>query len=282
MFGWMRERLINRSRQGDLGEASAIEWLTSVGATVLIPFGHSPDFDLVADVSGELLRIQVKTSVFRTEKAAGSPRWQVGLATCGGNQSWTGVAKRFEPASVDYLFTLVGDGRRWFIPAAAVEGSTNVSLGGSKYSEYEIGCGRAIQELVYGRFGSSLKSSQPPGEYRSGQPGCAVNAVAKSFAGSNPASPMLTNVRARPTKYERKLGRSGQAIVNYKRRVTIPQKPFFEAGLAAGDRVAVRCDGDGRLILERIGLPTWARSDLDTTEHRDTLSPNGQPQLDLS
>jgi hypothetical protein len=131
MFVWMRERLINRRRQGDLGEASAIEWLTSVGATVLIPFGHSPDFDLVADVDGQLLRIQVKTSVLRTETNVGSQRWQVGLATSGGNQSWTRVAKRFDPAKVDYLFALVGvaDG---FIPADAVESSTNVSLGGPK------------------------------------------------------------------------------------------------------------------------------------------------------
>ena len=45
-----RERLINRRQQGDLGEASAIEWLTSVGAMVLIPFGHSPNYDLVAEM----------------------------------------------------------------------------------------------------------------------------------------------------------------------------------------------------------------------------------------
>jgi hypothetical protein len=56
------ERQINPRQQGDLGEASAIEWLTSVGATLLVPLGHSPDFDLVAEATGRLLRIQVKTS----------------------------------------------------------------------------------------------------------------------------------------------------------------------------------------------------------------------------
>jgi hypothetical protein len=35
--------------QGDLGEASAIEWLAGAGARVYIPFGHSPDFVHVAD-----------------------------------------------------------------------------------------------------------------------------------------------------------------------------------------------------------------------------------------
>jgi hypothetical protein len=153
-----------------------------------------------------------------------------------------------------------------------------VTLGGPKYSEYELRSGRPIDELVYGRDDSSVNSGGPSGVYRSGQTGCAVNALAKSFAGSNPAAPISTGARVRPTKYDRKLGRQGQAIANYKRRVTLPQKPFFEAGLEAGDRLAVRCEGVGRLVLERIGLPPRARSD---SEYPDSLRTNGQPQLDL-
>lgn len=57
-----RERSINRRVQGDLGEASAIEWLTSKGALVWLPVGHSPDVDLMADLDQRLLRVQVKTS----------------------------------------------------------------------------------------------------------------------------------------------------------------------------------------------------------------------------
>jgi Holliday junction resolvase-like predicted endonuclease len=60
------DRLINRRQQGDLGEASAIEWLTSVGATVSVPLGHSPDYDLIAQLAGRLMRIQVKTTVCST------------------------------------------------------------------------------------------------------------------------------------------------------------------------------------------------------------------------
>ena len=119
----MRERLINRRRQGDLGEASAIEWLTSIGATVSIPFGHSPDYDLVAELDGRLLKIQVKTSVFQVTTPGGYGRYDVGVVTNGGNQSWSGVAKLFDPSTVDCLFVLTGDGHRWLIPADAVEGS---------------------------------------------------------------------------------------------------------------------------------------------------------------
>jgi bifunctional DNA-binding transcriptional regulator/antitoxin component of YhaV-PrlF toxin-antitoxin module len=51
------------------------------------------------------------------------------------------------------------------------------------------------------------------------------------------------------------LGRGGQAILNQKRRVTLPRQACIEAGLQDGDRVRVRSDGDGRIVLERIEPP---------------------------
>jgi hypothetical protein len=108
--------LINRRRQGDLGEASAIEWLTSLGAVVFLPFGHSPDVDLVADFGGDPLRIQVKTST-QVASLEGGSRTAVAIATRGGNQSWNGVSRRFDASRFDFLFVLIGDGRRWFIPS---------------------------------------------------------------------------------------------------------------------------------------------------------------------
>lgn len=92
------ERAINRRQQGDLGEASAIEWLMSVGA------------------------------------------------------------KRFDPEAIDFLFALVGDGRRWFIPSAAIEAETAVTLGGTKYSEFEIPPAAAIAPHVYGDHDPTLES----------------------------------------------------------------------------------------------------------------------------
>ena len=120
--------------QGDLGEASAIEWLTFQGATVAVPLFNSPDWDLVAEIDGRLARVQVKTSGLRTPKGY----WQVRICTRGGNQSWNGVAKYFSPARCDYLFALVADGRRWYIPAQALDGRSSVTLGGPKYAEFEV------------------------------------------------------------------------------------------------------------------------------------------------
>ena len=60
------------------------------------------------------------------------------VCTRGGNQSWNGVVKRLDPARYDYLFVLVADGRRWFMPSEAAVGGTKICLGGPVYAEYEI------------------------------------------------------------------------------------------------------------------------------------------------
>jgi len=62
-------------------------------------------------------------------------------------------------------------------------------------------------------------------------------------------------VAFRRTRYERKLGQSGRAVINQKRRVTIPQSAIADAGLCDGDRLHVRAVGDGQVLLERIEVP---------------------------
>jgi len=114
--------------QGDKGERSAMLWLGAQGAGVFMPVFHSPDFDLVADFGSGLLRVQVKTSIcFR------KGRWDITVCTRGRNRSWNGIIKLLESSRYDYLFVLVGDGRRWFIPSAEVGGGVCVKVGGPKY-----------------------------------------------------------------------------------------------------------------------------------------------------
>ena len=138
MFPCMGDKLKPRE-QGDLGELSAVQWVASNGYSVFIPFGHSRDVDLVGVRDGEILRVQVKTSTFRR-----NGRWDVAVCTRGGNQSWNGIVKRFAADRCDRLFVLTGDGRRWMIPADAVEGGTHIVLGGPKYAEFEVEPGSPI------------------------------------------------------------------------------------------------------------------------------------------
>jgi Holliday junction resolvase-like predicted endonuclease len=134
---------MNTRQQGDLGELSALEWLGHRGAAVYVPVGHSPDVDLVAWWEGRFVGVQVKTTTcFRNE------RWCPMVATRGGNQSWNRVAKHFDASRCDYLFVLVGDGRRWFIPSDRVDATTGLALGGPKYAAFEVESGRPILAAV--------------------------------------------------------------------------------------------------------------------------------------
>jgi Holliday junction resolvase-like predicted endonuclease len=239
-------------QQGDIGELSAMEWLASKGAHIYVPVGHSPDIDLIAEIEGIVLQVEVKT----TNRQTASGRWDVHISTRGGNQSWSGIAKYFDRTRCDFLFVHVGDGRRWFIPSGAVDGRTGLTLGGSKYSEYEVEHGRP---LVIPDQMSRLDSAEP-GEYRSGQTGQPVKLLAYAFGGSNPPSPISSPRRVKPTNYERKPGQRGEAVINQKRRITVPQRAFFEAGFENGARVRVRAVGPGRMLIEQIELPEWSRS----------------------
>jgi hypothetical protein len=85
------ERAWTPRRQGDAGELSAMLWCGAHGASVFIPLGHSPDYDFVADFGPAPLRVQVKTS-----SCVRNGRYDVMLATRGGNQSWNGLVKKLE------------------------------------------------------------------------------------------------------------------------------------------------------------------------------------------
>lgn len=259
------DRLLNRRQQGDLGEASAIEWLTRQGATVSVPLGHSPDYDLIAEVGSRLLRVQVKTSTFKRSTSDRHERWEVSVCTNGGNQSWSGVTKRFVPARVDALFVLVGDGRRWFIPASGVEGTSNLRLGGRRYSEFEIEAGDAILALVYGprteseASGSRIEHSAS-GERRSRRVGLDCKSSASLLSGFDSHLPHSVTLEDMKPPQERALGLAGQAIIRRKRQITIPFNPLTEAGLEIDDRLRFRAQGPGQMLVERIDA---SRSGLD-------------------
>ena len=134
--------MLTPREQGDIGERSALYWLIEQGAKVSIRFGHSPDYD------------------FR------HGRWEVGLATYGGNQSWTGLVKRLDASRCDYLFVLVGDGHRWFIPSQVLGGGRCIRLGGPKYAHFEVARGDRITGRTAGGSASTIDSLDPRGDVR--------------------------------------------------------------------------------------------------------------------
>jgi hypothetical protein len=148
-------------RQGDLGELSAMEWFESKGAGIYFPIGHSPHSDFIAEFDDDLARVQVKTCIaFRLQ------RWQVTICTRGGNQSWSGLVKHFDPARCDYLFVVVGDGRRWCIPSKAIACGRGIALGGPKYREFEVESGRPLPDPYVDGPASTIGSSDARGDVR--------------------------------------------------------------------------------------------------------------------
>jgi hypothetical protein len=131
--------MLTPREQGDFGEMSAMYWLAWRGAHVALPVGNNRHWDLVAELDGRVVRVQVKTG--RSRRGG---RWEVRVSTSGGNQSWNRVVKLLDPSRFDYLFVLVGDGRRWFIPAEGIEVGCGLRLGGPKYAEFEVERGDPI------------------------------------------------------------------------------------------------------------------------------------------
>jgi hypothetical protein len=226
-------------QQGDIGEAAAIQWLTSIGAIVSFPLFHSPDYDLIADLGDRPLRVQVKTSRHSVESTG---HFAVQLATAGGNQSWTGMVKKFQASRVDFLFVLVASGRCWFIPSGEIEGHRSIHVGGPKYSEFEVQVNLAL-ECVGG--GPGLESSPAPGEYPSGQRGCTVNAM---------ALPSEVRILPPPSRDDAPPDTPavGRTRMSANHQVTVPLAVAAASSIEPGDRFRVESDGIGRFLMTRI------------------------------
>jgi hypothetical protein len=233
----MTERLKPRE-QGDIGEAAAVWWLTSIGAVVSAPLFHSPDYDLIAQLGGRLLRVQVKTCTYRPGE-----HFRVMIATNGGNQSWNGVTKYFDPSRCDALFVLVADGRRWFIPSSAVEGRRSISLGGWKYSDFEVD----REGTPAFPIRAPLDLERARGSAEVGESGSAVNRVPSAEGVRFPPPPSFASKHQTPTRVRSR----GQTRISSQHQVTIPLGPFRFAGLNAGDVLYVEAEHDGRVVFSR-------------------------------
>jgi hypothetical protein len=122
--GTIRRR--NPRQQGVIGVARAIAWFTSQGYEVWVPIGEPERYDLiVVDPEGEPKKVEVKTTTCRNHRG----RFVVHIATNGGNQSWTGLVKCFDPDAVDLLYVLTDGGAEYVIPASSVRAKTKLTLG---------------------------------------------------------------------------------------------------------------------------------------------------------
>jgi hypothetical protein len=235
----MGSKRLKPREQGDIGELSAMEWLASNGAQIYVPVGHSPDVDVVAGFGGRLLRVEVKTSNHRNEIG----RWQVHISTRGGNQSWTGLVKYFDPKRCDFLFVHVGDGRRWFIPSGELSCRAGLTLGGTKYSEFEVEPGRPFGD--HHSDPSKLEAEGGRRSWRAG-PDCKSGALVAEWVRFPP--PPLPSLEADSSSTHP----VGRTRLSANHQLTIPVGPYEAAELEVGDRFRVEAESKGRVVITRI------------------------------
>jgi hypothetical protein len=234
-------------RQGDLGEAAAIEWLTRMGACVAFPLFHSPDYDLIGDLGRRLLRVQVKTSIC---EHGCREHFAVQLATSGGNQSWNGVVKKFDPSRFDFLFVVVRDGRQWFIPSSEIGGSHSIVLGGEKYSEFQVGRAAPLDRVE--ASGSKLPDRR--GGAGVGEPGETVNLVPSLLSGFDSHPPHCPAPSARGELHSNDVvpPAVGRTKMSAHHQVAVPRAVAAASGISPGDRFRVESDGIGRFVMTRV------------------------------
>lgn len=125
------ENAKNPSKQGDIGEAKAIYEYTRLGFTVCRTLFDSAKYDLVVDDGENLLKVQVKTTKYKTK----SKNYCVDLRSSGGNKSRF-INKNRSDDDYDLLFALAENGDCWSIPVDKISYST-VNLG-TKYIQFKL------------------------------------------------------------------------------------------------------------------------------------------------
>ena len=125
--------------------------------------------------------IQVKTSTVESSNG----RFDVTLATRGGNQSWSGVVKNFSPAQCDYLFVHVGGRAALVHPVrASVEGGDRHHRRRTEVRRLRGRAGRPAARS-WRRLGSL--HWRDPGGVPERSKGTRCKRAGSAFAGSNPA-----------------------------------------------------------------------------------------------
>jgi len=121
---------LGSKRRGEFGEAAFLRKAASMGFGVSKPWGDSDRYDLVVDVGGRMLRVQVKSA----------------HRLCGGGGKGYNIRARCRAASyredeIDFLVAYIVPEDIWYIfPPSAFKGMTSIQLypySGKRTSRFE-------------------------------------------------------------------------------------------------------------------------------------------------
>lgn len=125
----MFEKAINSNRRGNIGMGYAVAKLTELGYNISIPITDSQDYDLIADLEGVLLKVQVKTTSYKDKK---SEYYMVALRTKTYNK-----LKSFTDSDCDLLFVLTESGQMYLIPKNEIKVRNGLTLT-TEFDKYSV------------------------------------------------------------------------------------------------------------------------------------------------
>ena len=120
------------SLQGNIGLGKAIEYFTSQGIPVAIPLNDTQKYDLIADFNGDLQRVSVKTSRYKSSETS----YEVQLKNTGGSTGNNKI-RLFDNTDCDYVFIYTADESLYLIPSQDISATTSIKVG-NKYTEYKV------------------------------------------------------------------------------------------------------------------------------------------------
>lgn len=134
--------------QGNVGAHRAVYEYGKLGYNVLWPLCDSAKYDIVIEKNGIFQRVQVKTAStnveYRNKRKDGSvnktvclSRWNVMLATSGGNTKVNTIRKR-QNNDYDILFVLAANGKCWSIPEEKLKARSSMIICEEKHILYEL------------------------------------------------------------------------------------------------------------------------------------------------
>lgn len=98
---------MNTNQKGKLTELQVLTKIIEMGYSVSVPFGNSDRYDQIWDINGKLIRIQIKTSHWKTNEQKAI------IFSCKSTVNGKGI--KYSKKDIDYFATF-WDGEVYLIP----------------------------------------------------------------------------------------------------------------------------------------------------------------------
>lgn len=113
--------------KGNCGLTTAISYFTEKGYIVSLPLNDTQEYDFIAEIKGELKKVQVKKTTQKSRYGS----TVVDLRNTGGTKGYT--YSKVGDSQIDLLFVVNDEMKMWMIPKEDIKNRSTLTLKASKY-----------------------------------------------------------------------------------------------------------------------------------------------------